>query len=304
MYDLVIVGAGPAGLAASAYAIRKNLEFLTVADTLGGKASERVEIPITSEHRVIRPDELLADFRRELEYLRDRYLAGTVAAISRHDGGYSLSIETGGEPVRTESRSVLMATGARARRLGVPGERELAGRALGYSAVSYSHLLAGRTVFLYGDGRRGVDAALEVALHAQSVVLTLAPAAEGREHDRERLGEAKNITVLEGHTVESFHGDRYCRSVTLKSRTGETARVDADAFFLELRPMPNSGLAAGLAQLDEDGHIVVDTRNRTSADGLFAAGDVTSVGLEQSLVAIGEGVKALLSAYAQLTAAP
>ncbi len=300
MYDLVIVGAGPAGLAASAYAIRKNLGFLTVATALGGKALYRVSIPATTEHRVLRADQLLTDFRRGLEYLNERYCIGTADQISCDDQAYTLHVRIGGDTRQIRSRMVLIATGTRVRKLGVPGESEFAGRGLGYSALSYSHLLGDRDVFLYGDSQRSVDSALEVALHARSVVLVLEQMGRYHEIYREKLRGAENVTLLENHTIQAFHGDNYCHSVTLKDQAGKTEQINADAFFLELRPTPNSELVAELVETDESGHIVIDTRNRTSAAGIFAAGDVTSTGFEQSLIAVGEGAKALLSAYQRL----
>ena len=301
MYDLVIIGAGPAGLAASAYAIRKNLNFLTVADALGGKALYRVSIPGTSEHRVLRADQLITGFRRELEYLSERCCIGMVREVTHQGHNYSLSVEVGTESKLIECRSLLIATGTRIRKLGVPGESDFAGRGLGYSALSYSHLLTDRDIFLYGDSQRSVDSALEVALHARTLVLVLEQMGRYHEIYRQRLHGSENIRLLENRSIRAFHGDSYCRSVTLSDEKGETQEVRADAFFLELRPIPNSAIVAELVETDEYGHIVIDTRNRTSAAGVFAAGDVTSLGFEQSLVAVGEGAKSLLSAYEQLT---
>ncbi len=301
MYDLVIIGAGPAGLSAAAYAIRKNLSFLVVSDSLGGKALYRVNIPGAAEHRVLRADQLVDGFRRELEYLKDSYCIGETTSVGTADQGYSLQVRTAAETKEVQARNVLVATGIRVRKLGVPGETEFSGRGLGYSALSYSHLLGGRRVFLYGDSQRTVDSALEAATHAESVILLLEQM--GRYHDiyREKLAGVKNVTLYENRSVVGFGGDNYCRSVTLKDQNGATEDVPADAFFLELRPVANSEIVTDLVETDDHGHIVIDTRNRTSAAGIFAAGDVTTAGFEQSLVAIGEGAKALLSAYERIT---
>lgn len=301
MYDLAIVGAGPAGLSAAAYAIRKNLSFLVIADTLGGKALYRVNIPGAAEHRVLRADQLVDGFRRELEYLKDSYCIGEVTAISASEQGYALRVRTASQTKEVLAGNVIVATGTRIRKLGVAGETEFSGRGLGYSVLSYSHLLGGRRVFLYGDSQRTVDSALEAAAHAQSVVLLLEQMGRYHEVYREKLAGVKNVTLYENRAVVGFSGDNYCRSATLKDESGATEDVAADAFFLELRPAANSDIVADLVETDDHGHIVIDTRNRTSAAGIFAAGDVTTAGFEQSLVAIGEGAKALLSAYERIT---
>ncbi len=300
MYDLVILGAGPAGLAASAYALRKGIEFVTVTEALGGKGGERISFPGAAEHRVLRPEQLLADFRRELEYLAERHRRGRARQVVPREGGLVITVETddGSHEIRT--RSAVVATGTRLRRLGVPGELELAGRALGYSAVSYSHVLHGRDVFIYGDGRRSVDSALEVSRHARSVTVLLERVEGFRELYRHRLQKANNVTMLDDCSISGFGGEDFCRSVRLAYRNGEPREIEADAFFIELQPKPNSEMVADLAELDEHGFIVVDLWNRTSAPGVFAAGDVTAAGFEQSLVAVGEGVKALISAYSHL----
>lgn len=304
MYDLVIIGAGPAGLSAAAYAIRKNLSFLVIADSLGGKALYRVNIPGAAEHRVLRADQLVDGFRRELEYLKDSYCIGEAIAVRSENQAYALKAQTASQTKEVQARNILVATGTRVRRLGVPGETEFSGRGLGYSALSYSHLLAGRRVFLYGDSQRTVDSALEAATHAESVVLLLEQMGRYHEIYREKLAGVKNVTLFENRSVAAFGGDNYCRTVTLKDETGNTEELTADAFFLELRPDANSEIVADLVETDEHGHIMIDTRNRTSATGIFAAGDVTTAGYEQSLVAIGEGAKALLSAYERVTWSP
>ena len=307
IYDLVILGAGPAGLAASVYAARKNLEFVTVAETLGGRATQRVSIPGVPEHRATRPDELVAAFRHELEYLHERYRQTEAAEVRRGEGEtrYTLQTADGGEPI--EARTVIVATGARVRRLGVPGEEKYLGRGLGYSAISYSHLLGGRSVFIYGDGPQAARAALEAARHAGSVTLAMqrdaasvpAQGAVGRQY-RDKLEDTGNLRVLYDCAVTAFDGDTHCRAVEIERAEGGRERIEADACFLELCPEPNSEPAAGVAELDPDRYIVVDRGNRTSAAGVFAAGDVTAGAHAQSLSALGAGVSALLSAYEYL----
>jgi alkyl hydroperoxide reductase subunit F len=303
MYDLIIVGGGPAGLAASAYALRKRLRVLLVAQNLGGKTAITVQFPQTESHRVIRADELVRSFRDNLEYLSHAYMLGKVTTVSPRGDSYDVAVrprEDQGEEL-LQSRAVLIATGMRHQPAGVPGETRFQGKALGYSSISYSHLLADRSVFLVGNSRRTVDAALELSTQARKVFLYLEHT--GKYHDvyTERLADVANVELIDASALVEFRGNEFAKSVVLRRPDGETVSYEADAFFIQRQPTPNSEPVSGLVDADGDGRIIVDTRNRTSEPGIFAAGDVTTTGFEQILVALGEGAKAALTAYEHLT---
>ncbi|MFP4231427.1 MAG: NAD(P)/FAD-dependent oxidoreductase [Spirochaetaceae bacterium] len=317
MRDFLILGGGPAGLAAASYALRKHLDIVLISRDLGGKTNFTVEFPGTQSHQVLRAHELVHGFKNTVEYLRHSRKTATASSVTAAGDHFEVTMEperaeraapttktpvAGEEQSTLEARCLLLATGARPRSLGVPGERELMGRALGYSSISYSHLLAEKRVFLVGDSRRTVDDARELAWQAAEVILLLQDAGRYEAIYREQLAELSNVRVITGKRVAGFHGDEYCRAAELSSASadGATETIEADAFFVQLQPEPQSALVAHLVETDPEGRIVVDMRNRTSRPGIFAAGDVTNVGFEQILVALGEGSKAALSAYEQL----
>jgi len=298
MHDLVILGAGPAGLSAASYALRKQLDVMVVSRDIGGKTNLTVDIPDTQAHRVLRAHELVNSFKHTVEYLRHAHSLATTTAVRAFDD--YVEVQTDGPDHVLSARALIVATGARPHPLGVPGESRLFGRGLGYSSISYSHLLAEKRVFLVGDSQRTVDDARELAFQAREVVLLLQEAGRYEELYREQLAELANVTLIEGKRVTEFRGGDYCEAAVLEDRDGTTETVGADAFFVQLQPRAHSDLVSHIVETDPEGRIIVDTRNRTTRPGVFAAGDVTDVGFEQILIALGEGAKAALSAYQYL----
>ena len=295
MFDLIIVGAGPAGLAAALYATRKRLKYIVLSGDLGGKSSARVELPDMDEDHIIRARELVTVYRSRLENLRSRYRLGLVTRIEAIDEGFRVASE-GGED---EARAVIVATGTRIEPLDVPGEEEFRSRGLGYSSISYSHIFDGKKVFLAGDSSRVLSSALELSIHAEKVVVALAADGDYDPQLLELVSGLDRVDVIQSARIKEFRGSDFAREVVVKGG-GETRVVEADGFFLEPKPIPNTEFLNGLLDLTPTGHVPVDSVNMTGIPGLFAAGDVTGTGFEQILVALGEGAKAGLSAYRYL----
>jgi len=319
MYDLIILGGGPAGLTAAIYALRRRLNVLLISRDLGGKTNYRLQLPDLSHHLVINGEEVVSRFANEVEYLDFSRILETVDRVEALEAGdapgYRVIVRGGQEYT---ARALIVATGANARRLNVPGETEYLGRGVVYSAVSYASLFVDRAVAVVGDGALALRSVAELASIARRVTL-VAGTPEGLDSALgRRIFGLPNVTVLAGYRVERITGDAYARGLTVVRATGQNGNghaaappdlgdrhdIVADAVFVELGLIPNTGLLNGLAALDENGRIIVDTHNRASRPGLFAAGDVTDVYAEQVLVAIGEGAKAALSAFDYLLEHP
>jgi alkyl hydroperoxide reductase subunit F len=194
---------------------------------------------------------------------------------------------------------VIVATGAHSASLGVPGEKELRGKALGYSSISYSHLLSGKHVFLVGDSARALDSAIELSLYTDRVTVALLPNAAVDTAVLDRAAAMDRVNVIKDAEIKAFEGEKLAKAVRL-SAGGTEQRIEADAFFIENDAKRNSKLLGNLLDLEPDGTFHVDSNNMTSVAGLFAAGDVTSLGYEQVLIALGDGARAILSAYRYL----
>ena len=298
MYDLIVVGGGPAGLTAAMYAIRKRLNVLLISEDLGGKTNYQMILPWMESYQVIRGVDVVEKFQRELTYLDFAHRMEHVQSLRKENDVFVLTL-TSGETL--EAKSVILATGSRVRHLDVPGERDYIGRGLSYSAISYAPLFLGKHTTVIGVGKLALRATAELAKVADAVCLV----APSRGILDTRL--AKSITggdvkvvVLEGHKVKRVLGNGFVDRIVLSTPEGGEAEVGTDGVFVELGLLPNSQMVDGLVVLDAQGRIMVDTRNQTNIRGLFAAGDVTNAYAEQVLIAVGEGAKAALSAYEYL----
>jgi thioredoxin reductase len=301
MYDLIVIGGGPAGLTATIYALRKRLNVLLVTKDLGGKTNYRLQLPNVEQHLVINGEEIINHFANEISYLEFARALAPVDAVTAVPDGYGVRLRDGREHT---ARALIVATGAQAQRLNVPGEKEFLMRGLCYSAVSYASLFFGHNVVVVGGTALALRAATELARIARRVTLLVPAQGELDGPLGQHLRGLGNVAILENHQVTQVKGDTFARALVVRRPNGTTAELYADAFFVELGLTPNAGLVRGLVALDAHGRIEVDARNRTSAPGLFAAGDVTNVYAEQVLIAIGEGAKAALSAYDYLLEHP
>jgi alkyl hydroperoxide reductase subunit F len=294
MYDLIIVGGGPAGLTAAIYAIRKRLDVLLVSADLGGKTNYHLELPDLESYLIIRGVETVNRFRRELEYLNFAWRMEKVEMVTQQDGSFSVKL-VGGDTL--EAKAVIIATGTRQRKMKVPGEREYMSKGLCYSAISYAPLFIDKKTVVIGGGDLALRSAAELATVAEHVHI-VGPTAETLDTPLgKKLAGSNNVTILKDYSVTKVLGNGYAERIVVQDPAGNEMDIPADGTFVEMGLTPNSSMVADLVDTDEEGFIQVNCQNQTSVPGVFAAGDVTSIFAEQVLVAVGEGVKAALSAY-------
>lgn len=297
MYDLIVIGGGPAGLTSTIYSIRKRLNVLLLSRDLGGKTNYHLALPWIQDYQVIRGLEVVNKFRSELEYLDFARKMESVEKVSKVDKHFVVKTKDGEE---FEAKAVIVATGTRQVRMDVPGEKEYTMKGLCYSALSYAPLCIDRTTVVIGDEDLAVRSAGELATVAKQVYVVCKTGKALDSPLGKKLNSAKNVTVLKGYEVVEVKGDEYARSIVLKSPDGKVTEIEADTMFVEQALNAMTQMVADLVKVDNNGRIIVDCANRTSVPGIFAAGDVTNTYAEQVLVAVGEGAKAALSAYEYL----
>ncbi len=299
MYDLIIIGGGPAGLTAAVYAIRKRLNVLLVSNDLGGKTNYNMTLPWMETHQVIRGTEIVGKFRRELEYLDFVHQLEAVEAVSKKEDSFIVKMANGDD---LTARSIILATGSNVKYLNVPGEQKYLGRGVSFSAISYAPLFIGKRTVVIGEGMLAVRAVAELVQVAESVHLVTPAGGKVDSSLVENLsGASMKVVVMAGYQVKSIEGNGFAERVVLQSPEGKETEIGTDGIFVELGLVPNTGLVNGLVDVDDQGRVIVDNGNRTSCPGLFAAGDVTNAYAEQVLIAAGEGAKAALNAYEYLT---
>jgi len=294
MYDLIVIGGGPAGLTAAVYAIRKRLNVMLISKDLGGKTNYRLALPWVEDYQVIKGLEVVNKFRSELEYLDFARHMEPVEKVERKDETFVVTLKGGAQ---MEARAVILATGARQVRMDVPGEKDFTMKGLCYSAVSYAPLFIDKSVIVVGDGELALRSAGELATVASHVTLVCQQEGLLATPLGKKLQASKNVTVLKGHQVVEVKGDDFARTLVLKDAKGKTSEHSADGMFVEKALTPNTAMLDGLCEVDDRGRVIVDCAARTNIPGLFAAGDVTNAYAEQVLIAVGDGAKAALSAY-------
>ncbi len=294
MYDLIVIGGGPAGLTAAIYAIRKRLKVLLVSKNLGGKTNFHLELPDMESHMVVRGAEVVDKFKRELEYLRFAHHLEGATKVEKSDDGFVVHTDGDGE---LEAKALIIATGTRQHLLDVPGEREYLSKGLCYSALSYAPLFIEKDTVVIGPGELALRAAAELATVAHKVTV-VGPSGEALQTPLgQKLSRSGNVKILPDYKVTKVMGNGFCSKVRVAGPNGESRLLEADGTFIEMGLTPMSQMVADLVDLDANGFIKVDNHGQTSQAGIFAAGDVTDSFAEQVLVAIGDGAKAALSAF-------
>ena len=298
VYDVAVVGAGPAGLSAALYAARKKLQILLVAKEVGGQIQLASTVENFPGFKAISGRELVGRFEEQVrEYENVTWRLGEEVTGIAKDGEVFLLRTDRGKEYR--AKTVIVATGRRHRQLGIPGEREFTGRGVSYCSICDAPLFKDKPVAIVGGGNSGMMAVLDLAPYSPKIYLveildrlTADPVLVDRA---EATGKTE---FLLRHSVEEIKGDETVKSVRVRNLdTGEERELDVRGVFVEVGTEPNSEFLKGFVNLTEGGEVAVDERCRTNVEGLFAAGDVTTVPEKQAVVAAGEGAKAALSAY-------
>jgi alkyl hydroperoxide reductase subunit F len=298
MYDLIVIGGGPAGITAAVTAINRRLETLIVAEHWGGQTSYFMDLEDADIHSVITGEELLTRFRQQLDYLDFCHHHDRVVRTSPTETHFEVLTQDGD---LFEARSLIIATGAKPQRLNVPGEEQLMGRGLSYSVLTHGSLFLGKQVAVVGAFRRAQLAALELAQYAHHVYLFAPDLLPSDWPFIEVLRRTPNVTIYEGATVQEIRGDHHVEGIVVETVDGGRLEVPVKGVFVKLPRTANSELVREWVELDAEDRIKVNLYGATSHPGVFAAGDVTHVS-EHVLVHIGEGAKAAIEAHSYLLA--
>lgn len=299
MYDLLIIGGGPAGIAASVYAARKRVSTLLVSGDIGGQLNTTMGIENYLGYQFIEAPELIDKFQTQIsQYPIEQKISEKISRLDKIEGGFE-AISDSGE--KYQARVVIFAAGKSPRKLNVPGEAEYAGKGVTYCAVCDGPLFAGKRVAVVGGGNSALEAALDMVKIAEHVDLVSLTRLTGDAILIEKLGDAKNLTIYLEHKTEKIEGQDFVQRLFIKDlKTGQSKQLEVGGVFVEIGLVPNSGAVKHLIKLNELGEVPVNCATETELPGLYAAGDVTTVPEKQIIVAAGEGAKAALQAQRYL----
>ncbi len=299
MYDLMVIGGGPAGLAASVYAARKKLETLLISGDIGGQINKTMGIENYLGYQFVEGPELINKFQTQVgQFPIDQKIGYKVSLLEKIDGGFEAICETGD---RYQSKAVIFATGKRPRMLNIPGEAELTGRGVTYCAICDGPVFAGQRVAVVGGGNSALEAALDMVKIAEHVDLVSLTPLTGDQILIDKLSDAKNLSIFTEAQTEKIEGQELVEGMVIKGlKNGESKQLDVTGVFIEIGLVPNSDAVKGLIELTKVGEIPISCSCETSMPALYAAGDVTTVPEKQIIVAAGEGAKAALQAHRYL----
>jgi len=299
-YDVLIIGGGPAAMAAAVYCSRKSMSLAVIADEFGGQIADTSAVENYLGFQMIQGRELANRFLEHMKGFDIPCATGEKATGVAKDGDtFSVTLE-GGAVYR--SRTVVVATGRRYRPLGVPGEKELTGRGVSYCTICDAPFFKNKRVVVAGGGNSAFTAAFDLLKLATEVTLVnITPDWQADPVLRTPVEEDAKAKLLASHKFVRIEGEKKVAAAVLEDvASGDQRRIEADGVFVEIGGVPNSDLVKDIAKLNAGGELVIDCSCRTSVEGLFGAGDVTTVPYKQVVVSAGEGAKAGLSAYAYL----
>lgn len=299
MYDLMIIGGGPAGLAASVYAARKQLKTLLISNDIGGQINTTWGIENYLGYQFIEGPELINKFQTQVaQFPIDQKIGDKVRQLKKTTGGFE-AITEGDD--KYQSKTAVIATGKRPRKLNVPGETELTGRGVTYCAICDGPIFAGQKVAVVGGGNSALEATLDLLKIAEHVNLISLTPLTGDQVLSSQLKGAKKLTVFLEHETTEIKGQELVNGIRIRDvKSGEEKILEVGGVFIEIGLVPNSDAVKELVKLNQWGEVPVTPRNETSVPGLYAAGDVSDVPEKQILVAAGEGAKAALQAHRYL----
>ena len=301
LYDVTVVGSGPAAVSAAIYAARKGLNVAMVGVKIGGQVLDTNEI----ENIIGTVLTTGAKFAETLEkHLKEHEIAfkeGHLVKEIKEDGKDKILVTDDGKSYKT--KTVIVATGAKPRSLNIPGEAEYVGKGVHYCSTCDGPFYKGLDVAVSGGGNSGVEAALDLSGIAKSVTLIeFMPELKADKVLQEKLAEQPNVkTILNSATVK-VNGNEFVESIVYKSReTDEEKTLNVEGMFVEIGLSPRSEVVKDLVETNKIGEIVINPENNsTSVAGIFAAGDVTNIRQKQIIIAMGEGAKAALGAFEYL----
>jgi alkyl hydroperoxide reductase subunit F len=303
MYDLVIIGGGPGGVAAGVYAARKKIKTALITDSFGGQSLVSNGIENWIGIKSISGYDLAKSLEEHLRAqagidIMDGDLVATV--IKRDDGTFLVTTKNG---KTLETKYILLTSGSRRKRLGIPGEDQFDGKGVVFCTTCDAPLFGGKTVVVVGGGNSALEGVEDLLQYASKIYLVVrSEVLRGDPVTQEKVKNHPNVEILWNTVIEDIHGSAEMQMVNgvkyKNTKSGEEKELPLDGVFVEIGLVPNSDFVKDLVTLNEIGHAVVDAKTQqTSCPGIWAAGDVSDVLYDQNNISVGDAIKATLNIY-------
>lgn len=293
-WDLTVIGTGPAGMTAAVYGARKGLSVLLLARDIGGQVLETDTIDnYLPEFGIYGPD-LMQNFLEHVQkYNIDTMFGEEVVDVKHREQEHTI-ITLSGKEINT--KTIIIATGSKKRHLVVPGENKLKGKGVSYCATCDGFLYEDKTVAVVGGGNSGMEAALDMAqLKSKVYLIEFAENLSGDTVLQQKINDSEKIYIMTSYQVEKISGNDKVESIKVKNlNNGDIKDLSVEAVFIEIGLIPNTGFICKKINVNDRDEIIINNKNETSIEGIFAAGDVTDIKDKQIVIAAAEGAKAAL----------
>ena len=297
MYDVIIIGGGPAAISAGIYIARKKIKALIIVKDWGGQMAYAPLIRNYPGLDNITGMDLNNKFVEHLEKNKPEIKEGEEVQEINLTDNKIIEVKTKGNTY--QSKTLIMATGRVAKKLGVPGEEEFFGKGISYCSICDAPLFQDKEVAVIGGADSALATAIELKTYASKVcILTAGDQLRASQVLQDEIKKVDKIKIITKAKVSEIKGDKFVTSLVYSNGTGgQKKELPVEGIFLAIGSLANSIFVKNLVELNEQGEIKVDSKNKTSQPNIFAAGDVTDVSHKQIIIAAGEGAKAALNAY-------
>lgn len=297
MYELIIVGGGPAGIAAGVYAARKKIKVALVVESFGGQSIVSADIQNwigTKSMPGFEWAKMLEEHVRVQEGI-DIIEGERVNSVTKSDKGFLVKSESGKE---FETKTILVASGSRRKKLGIPGEAEFDGKGVVYCSTCDAPLFGGKTVAVVGGGNAGLEAVIDLFPYAEKIyLLEYSEELNGDPITQEKVRSSEKVEIILNAKTTEIVGEGFVTGLKYEDRgTGETKELALGGVFVEIGAIPNTDFVKDLVKLNNFGEIEVNHKTqRASINGIWAAGDASDVLYKQNNISAGDAVKAVLN---------
>lgn len=299
MYDLIIVGGGPGGVAAGVYAARKKIKTILFAKSFGGQSVVSADIQNWIGTKSISGFDLAKMLEEHLRAQEDIEIVDGVLVdkVLKNDTTFKVATNDGKE---YQTKTVLIASGSRRKKLDIPGEAKLDGKGVAYCSTCDAPVFRNKTVAVIGSGNASLEAVVDLLPYAAKIyIIARSDSLKGDPITQEKIKNNSKVKIITMAKTLEIIGDDFVTGLKYEDKnTGETKELKVDGVFVEIGSIPNADIVKDLVEINQYGEIVVDHKTqRTSCEGVWAAGDVSDVIYKQNNISAGDAVKAVLNIH-------
>jgi len=299
MYDTVIIGGGPGGIAAGVYAARKKIKSALITDNFGGQSLVSADIQNWIGTKSVSGFEfaqMLEEHLRAQEGINIIY-PDLVEKVEKSERGFNVTTKKG---EKLETKTVLVTTGSRRKKLGIPGEKEFDGKGVAYCSTCDAPIFKNKIVAIIGGGNAGLEAVLDLLSYAEKVyLLEFSGQLKGDSLTQEKIKSDSRVQIIFKAKALEIVGDKFVTGLKYEDlETNQLKEIKLDGIFVEIGSVPNIEFVKDLIVANKVGEIVIDHKTQaTSQEGIWAAGDATDILYKQNNVSAGDAIKAILNIY-------